>query len=93
MHICIAADAPASFGLFPNLPREVLWTSSRNRCLRLADRVRTGVIEQRNRCLYDLSGYVQSLHEQLDGLLGLRRRSDGLPRPTGFATAAEALKK
>ena len=49
--------------------------------LRLADRVRTQVIEQRNRALYDLSGYIQSLHEQLGGLLDLRRRLIAVPRP------------
>ncbi len=59
--------------------------------LRLADRVRTQVIEQHNRCLYDLSGQVQSLHEQLNDLLGLRRRLT-LCRDHGLAAAAEILR-
>ena len=59
--------------------------------LLLADRVRTRVIEQRNRCLYELSGHIQSLHEQLNGLLGLRRRLT-LCRDHNFAAAAEVLR-
>ena len=59
--------------------------------LRLADRVRTRVIEQKARCLYDLSGHIQSLHEQLEGLLGLRRRLM-LCRDHNFAAAAEILR-
>ena len=59
--------------------------------LRLADRVRTQVIEQRNRALYDLSGYIQSLHEQLGGLLALRQRLM-LCRDHSFAATAETLR-
>ena len=59
--------------------------------LLLADRIRMRVIEQRNRCLYDLSGHAQSLHEQLDSLLTLRRRLT-VCRDHGFAAAAEILR-